>query len=113
MNKETNTVYFLQKILVDEPNENFAEVWNQLVVCPSDIDVSEANEFLDINKLNDTLRETKRIRLDLAVCMQNEGETEREFLNRAEDEGYKPDFVIYMKRDKNWNYSAIKIDVLF
>lgn len=101
--------YLLQKIVNDEANRNYGEVWNQLVV----LEVNCAPEDLleaAANKKTVTLSYFMSICKIERVCWQHSGESESEFIARAEKQiGTNIDYVVHMSRSLDWKLSAIKL----
>ena len=112
MNDNQTTTYFLQKIAIDEPNQNCAEVWNQLVICPATLTDDEYSRLTNFNYLSTIMSTTQKICTDIAVIAQNKNESEKEFLLRAKNSGIEPSFTLYLKRDINWMYSPVKLEML-
>lgn len=101
--------YMLQKIVEDEANEMYGKVWNQQVVLsvncsPEDIAKAAAD------KKHVTLQDFMSIcKIDRA-CWQHSGESEFDFIKRAEKQVGAPiDYVIEVVRSPDWKLSAIRL----
>ena len=101
--------YMLQKIVEDEANDKFGQVWNQELVLSVNCSAEDVMKAASDTKYV-TLRDFMSVCNFDRVCWQHGGESESDFIQRAEKQIEAPiDFVIETVRSADWKLNAIRL----
>ena len=102
-------IHILEKYTVDKPNSRFRSVWHQCVIRPMDISYER---FLDLisGKWLERGKPTKDVTVwkEMPCCLQNEDESDSEFLMRASIEGFGPEFEDHLELDDDWKIKILE-----
>ena len=101
--------YMLQKIVEDEANDKFGQVWNQELVLSVNCSAEDI-----MKSVSDTEHMPLQTLMSVSsfdrVCWQHGDESESEFIQRAEKQlSASIDFVIETVRSVDWKLKAIRL----
>lgn len=101
--------YMLQKIVEDEANDRFGQVWNQELVLSVNCAAEDIMKAASDTKYV-TLRDFMAVCNFDRACWQHGGESESDFIQRAEKQIEAPiEFVIEMVRSSDWKLNAVRL----